>query len=78
MTWMQRIEILTPRERECMALLASGMTQKQVAVRLFRSAKTVDNHCTHIYKKLGIRSVVALTRVAVATGMVTIQYEVPA
>jgi len=45
---------LTPREREVLALLAVGETNKAIARRLGISAKTVSNHVEHIYAKLGV------------------------
>jgi ATP/maltotriose-dependent transcriptional regulator MalT len=45
---------LTAREREIAALAAQGAASKQIAERLFLSARTVDNHLQSIYGKLGI------------------------
>ena len=45
---------LTPRERQVLALLAVGETNKAIARRLGISAKTVGNHVEHIYAKLGV------------------------
>ncbi|GAA0529010.1 helix-turn-helix transcriptional regulator [Saccharopolyspora thermophila] len=47
---------LTPQEQAVTELVAAGMTNKQVAVELFISVKTVQFHLTRIYAKLGIRS----------------------
>lgn len=46
---------LTAREREIAALAAQGTSSKDIADRLFLSARTVDNHLQSIYGKLGIR-----------------------
>jgi DNA-binding CsgD family transcriptional regulator len=46
---------LTAREREIAALAAQGSSSKEIADRLFLSARTVDNHLQSIYGKLGIR-----------------------
>lgn len=45
---------LTAREREIAALAAQGAASKEIAERLFLSARTVDNHLQSIYGKLGI------------------------
>ncbi|WP_258025463.1 helix-turn-helix domain-containing protein [Streptomyces bambusae] len=45
---------LTPREREIAALAAQGLPSRAIAVRLGLSPRTVDNHLTSIYAKLGI------------------------
>jgi DNA-binding CsgD family transcriptional regulator len=45
---------LTAREREIALLVADGLTSKEVAERLFLSARTVSNHLQNAYTKLGI------------------------
>jgi DNA-binding NarL/FixJ family response regulator len=47
---------LTEREREIAELVAGGATNKQVAVALFVSDKTVERHLSNVYAKLGVRS----------------------
>lgn len=47
---------LSPREREVLALLASGMTNVQIGKALFISPVTVKVHVRHIFEKLGVRS----------------------
>ena len=42
------------REREVALLAADGLTSRQIAERLFVSARTVDNHLQRVYLKLGI------------------------
>ena len=37
-------------------LIARGLTNREIAARLYRSERTVDNHVQHIYEKLGINS----------------------
>jgi DNA-binding NarL/FixJ family response regulator len=56
---------LTPREREVLALLAEGYTNKQVASRLGISAKTAETHRARIRSKLQLRSVSELVRYAI-------------
>lgn len=46
-------EELTPREREVLRLVAEGRTNRQVSRALFCSEKTVKNHLTRVYAKLG-------------------------
>ncbi len=45
---------LTEREREVIALIARGYTNKQIAEKLFVSEKTARNHVSHILEKLGL------------------------
>jgi len=47
---------LTRREREVAALVADGLTNRQIAERLFISERTADGHLEHIREKLGVRS----------------------
>jgi ATP/maltotriose-dependent transcriptional regulator MalT len=47
---------LTPQERSVAELVASGMTNREVAAELLVSVKTVEVHLTRIYAKLGITS----------------------
>ena len=46
---------LSERELQVLRLLATPMTAAQIAARLFLSAKTVQNHASSIYEKLGAR-----------------------
>jgi len=45
---------LTEREREVLALIARGYTNKQIAETLVVSEKTARNHVSHILEKLGL------------------------
>jgi pimeloyl-ACP methyl ester carboxylesterase/DNA-binding CsgD family transcriptional regulator len=45
---------LSPREREVLALVAEGFGNAQIAVRLSISEKTVRNHVSNIFDKLGV------------------------
>ena len=45
---------LTPREREVLALLAGGFGNAQIAARLAISEKTVRNHVSNLFDKLGV------------------------
>jgi FixJ family two-component response regulator len=57
---------LTPREREIMALVASGLMSKQIAAQIGLSEITVKVHRSHIMRKMGARSVATLVRMAEA------------
>lgn len=48
--------LLTPRELEIIALVASGLTNKQIATELYVSARTVNFHLDNVYSKLGVNS----------------------
>lgn len=47
---------LTPREREVLPLIVQGLSNAQIAARLFISVNTVRNHIQTIMKKLGVHS----------------------
>jgi len=59
-----RAHDLTPREREVLALLATGRTNRSIAERLFISEKTVARHVANIFRKLGVSSRAAATAYA--------------
>jgi DNA-binding NarL/FixJ family response regulator len=56
---------LTSREVEVLGLVATGLTNAQVAQRLFLSPRTVQRHLNSIYHKLGVSSRTAATRFAI-------------
>jgi non-specific serine/threonine protein kinase len=47
---------LTAREREVAALVAQGLTNKQIAERLVIAPRTAENHLQHIFEKLAVSS----------------------
>jgi DNA-binding CsgD family transcriptional regulator len=55
---------LTPRERDVIALVATGRTNRRIAEALSISEKTVARHLSNIYGKLGISSRAAATAFA--------------
>jgi FixJ family two-component response regulator len=62
-------ETLTSREREVLALVASGLMNKQVAAELGLAEITVKIHRGHIMKKMGARSMADLVRKAETLGI---------
>jgi DNA-binding NarL/FixJ family response regulator len=61
---------LTSRELEVLGLVATGMTNAQVAGRLFLSPRTIQRHLNSIYHKLGVSSRTAATRFALEHDLV--------
>ena len=60
----ERYELLTPRERQVAALVASGLMNKQVANELSISEVTVKMHRGSAMRKLGVKSLARLARIA--------------
>jgi len=56
------IDLLTPREREVLRLLARGYAYKEIASELFISIKTVETHASNVLRKLQLSNRHQLTR----------------
>jgi FixJ family two-component response regulator len=63
------LETLTPREREILAFVSSGLMNKQIAAELGLAEITVKIHRGHIMKKMGAKSLADLVRTAEALGI---------
>lgn len=66
------LETLSDRERQIVVLVASGMTNKEIAQELGLSIKTVESHRSNVSKKLKIFDIAGVTLFAVRTGLVTL------
>lgn len=60
---------LTPREKEVLALIAQGKTNKEIAALLGIRPKTAEAHRANLMAKLGIHTAVGLARYAIAKGL---------
>lgn len=60
-----RLAALSPREHDVLALLVAGRMNKAIAAELGISAKTVEDHRASIMRKMQVRSVAELVRLAV-------------
>lgn len=65
-------ESLSEREREIVICIARGMSNKDVADKLFISINTVLTHRKNIFRKLDIHSISGLTIYAVVNGLITL------
>jgi FixJ family two-component response regulator len=58
-----RLESLTPREREVMAEVVTGLLNKQIADRLGAAEKTIKVHRGRVMHKMGVRSIAELVTI---------------
>jgi DNA-binding NarL/FixJ family response regulator len=65
----QRVESLTHREREVLVAITRGLLNKEIASEFSISVRTVEAHRESIMRKLGVRTVAAMTRVALDGGL---------
>jgi predicted ATPase/DNA-binding NarL/FixJ family response regulator len=63
------LSVLTRREREVAALIARGLTNREIAAELIISEMTADSHVSHILRKLGVRSRAQVASWAVERGL---------
>ena len=61
--------VLTPREREVAALVAEGMTNRQIGESLFVAERTAETHVENILMKLGFTSRSQVARWVLDTGL---------
>lgn len=58
-------DVLTAREREILVHIAQGKTNREIGTELGISTRTVEAHRDSLMRKLGIRTVAGLTRLAI-------------
>lgn len=64
-----QLDVLSEREREVLALIVFGHTQREIAQRLFVSVKTVETHRARIADKLGCKTRAELVSYAISAGI---------
>jgi DNA-binding NarL/FixJ family response regulator len=67
-----RLARLSARERQVLVGLAGGETVQEVAHRLQRSPKTINNQRTSLLRKLELRNAAELTRFAISEGIISL------
>ncbi|CAN5346109.1 response regulator transcription factor [soil metagenome] len=65
-----QVSALTPREREIIVMIATGLIADEIAERLFISPLTVKTHINNAMSKLGVRNRTQLVRVALDYGLI--------
>ena len=63
-------EVLTPRERQILQMVAEGVTSRDIAERLDISKRTVEHHRANMMKKLNIKRAADLIKYAISRGLV--------
>ena len=71
-TPLNQLGSLSARELEIFRHLAEGSSAAEIAVRLSRSSKTINNQRTRILHKLGVKNATELVRLALQSGLVSV------
>jgi DNA-binding NarL/FixJ family response regulator len=74
---MDRLRFLTDREREVVGLVGSGLSNDEIAARLYLSPATAKTHVSRSMIKLGVRDRAQLVVFAYETGLVTRGHGIP-
>jgi DNA-binding NarL/FixJ family response regulator len=65
-----QIPVLTTREKEVLTLISEGLTNNEIAEKLFISPLTVDSHRKNLLAKLGVKNTASMIKVAVENKLV--------
>lgn len=64
------LPLLTKREKEILEMIAEGMTNQDIADKLFLTCSTVDTHRKHMLTKFGVKNTAALVKIAVSNHLI--------
>ena len=64
-SFSKQLEVLSPREREAMALLADGRTLKEIATEFEISVQTASKHRSRLFQKLGVGNEIELLKLLI-------------
>jgi DNA-binding NarL/FixJ family response regulator len=67
-----QVDLLTPRQREILRLIAEGHTTHDIAALLNISDKTVETHRSQLMRRLSLRDVTSVVRFAIRHGLVSL------
>lgn len=69
-TELNNIPVLSTREKEVLVLIADGLTNPQIAAKLFISMHTVDSHRKNLLTKFGVNNTAGLIKIAVRNSII--------
>lgn len=72
---LETINLLTPREREILTLIAEGDSLAEIAQKLSRSLKTIESHRLSLGRKLKVSNRVELAKIAFTSGLVPLSID---
>jgi DNA-binding CsgD family transcriptional regulator len=64
------LPVLTRREKEVLELIAEGLTNPEIASKLFLTVTTVDSHRKNMLTKFGAKNTAALVKLAVMNNLI--------
>lgn len=65
-----RLPVLTKREKEVLELIAEGLTNQEIATRLFLNSTTIDSHRKNMLTKFNAKNTAALIKIAVSNHLI--------
>lgn len=65
-------ETLTSRERQILQMITEGLSNREIAGKLYLSVKTVNNHRTNLMDKLNIHNTAKLVKYAIRKGVISL------
>jgi DNA-binding NarL/FixJ family response regulator len=64
----ERVEALSPREREVLVGILAGKTSREIALKLGLSHRTVEVHRLHCIRRLGVKNTAEAVKIAMSSG----------
>ena len=68
---------LTARQHEVLSLIVDGVQSRDIAARLGVAIKTIEAHRAHIMRRLGVKNIASLVRVALSHHLVRVRRDEP-
>ena len=65
-----QLPVLTKREKEILELIAEGLTNQEIAVKLFLNSTTIDSHRKNMLTKFKVKNTAALIKMAMSNHLI--------